>query len=295
MDWMPTSNENLIREVRDKKEATSKDNYLINYHADIWNRLLCDMDTTYYMRSRFFASRCLDGSKRLDGTKTLTGSVGNIEILPYYLIDTEIVLIEDTELKCGYMVSAEHYTSQDLEYNMMMISEFYNEIKLPVEFETDVLFRIRQTTRWKSKARSTYELNVWNGQGLTTGYGVKTSTVFFRSRHLDGSKRLDGTKALTGSVGSVETRTDYLVSVDNKIIESQELSKEYTYDAGASLTPELLPGMHLSVHYWYGRRLDGTGKLDGSQKLDTVPGRVEYSHDNVFEAYTVCQVSGSIG
>ena len=38
----PTSTANLIREVRDKKESTSKDNYLIRYYADVWNKLISE-------------------------------------------------------------------------------------------------------------------------------------------------------------------------------------------------------------------------------------------------------------
>lgn len=292
---MPTSNENLIREVRDKKESTSKDNYLINYYADIWNRMICEEDTVYFMRCRFFGSRSLDGNKKLDGSKLLDGSVGNIELLPYYLMNADTVLIGSTEAEQDYLSYAFHKTKQDQEYDVLAASEFYGPEGLPVYLEMDNLFRIRQTTRWKLKAGNTYFLNIENGQDAVAVYGTRMSTVFFRSRHLDGAKKLDGTKKLTGSVGNVETRTDYLVAVDNRVMDAYELYGEHELEAEHTCEMELQSEIRLSVHYWYGRRLNGTRKLDGSRKLDTVPGRIEYIHNNVFDVYTVCQASGRIG
>lgn len=87
----PTSTANLIREVRDKKESTSKDNYLIRYYADVWNKLISEMDTTYLLRSHFYKQRYLDGSRKLDGSRTLSTLTGRIEARKDYLFDVYTV------------------------------------------------------------------------------------------------------------------------------------------------------------------------------------------------------------
>lgn len=58
---------NLIREVRDKKESTSKDGIR--------------------MTTIFFPARHLDGSRKLDGSRTLSGAIGRIEV--HYLRHTQ--------------------------------------------------------------------------------------------------------------------------------------------------------------------------------------------------------------
>ena len=49
------------------------------------------MDTTYLLRSHFYKQRYLDGSGKLDGSRTLSTLTGRIEARKDYLFDVYTV------------------------------------------------------------------------------------------------------------------------------------------------------------------------------------------------------------
>lgn len=291
----PTSTANLIREVRDKKESTSKDNYLIWYYADVWNKLICEMDTTYLLRSHFYKQRYLDGSGKLDGSRTLCGAVGRIELLPDYLFQTETQVSFLIQTFTEYTALVEHKTVQDQEYEVLMNTRYLRNTDVLISLASDFLFRARETWKWRPEARSEYHMAVRQEQDIASIYGIRMTTIFFPARHLDGSRKLDGSRTLSGAIGRIEGDTGYLLDTQNKIIKTTEQELENVMDVQTNVLPEVSSAARMTAKFWYGRRLDGTRKLDGSRTLSTLTGRIEARKDYLFDVYTVAQGSGSIG
>lgn len=291
----PTSTANLIREVRDKKESTSKDNYLIRYYADVWNKLISEMDTTYLLRSHFYKQRYLDGSRKLDGSRTLSYSVGQIELLPDYLFQTETQVSFMVQAFTEYTALAEHKTVQDQEYEILMNARYLRNTDVLISLASDFLFQVRETWKWHPEVRNEYHMTARQEQDITPAYGIRMTTIFFPARHLDGSRKLDGSRTLSGAVGRIEGDTGYLLDVQNKIIKTTEQELENVMDVQMNVLPEATSTARMTVKFWYGRRLDGNRKLDGSRTLSTLTGRIEARKDYLFDVYTVAQGSGSIG
>ena len=86
-----------------------------------------------------------------------------------------------------------------------------------------------------------------------------------------------------------------MLDVQNKIIETTEQEQENVMDVQMNVLPEVSSTARMTVKFWYGRRLDGSRKLDGSGTLSTLTGRIEARKDYLFDVYTVAQGSGSIG
>lgn len=291
----PTSTANLIREVRDKKESTSKDNYLIRYYADVWNKLISEMDTTYLLRSHFYKQRYLDGSRKLDGSRTLSYSVGQIELLPDYLFQTETQVSFMVQAFTEYTALAEHKTVQDQEYEILMNARYLRNTEVLISLASDFLFQVRETWKWHPEVRNEYHMAARQEQDITPAYGIRMTTIFFPARHLDGSRKLDGSRTLSGAVGRIEGDTGYLLDVQNKIIKTTEQELENVMDVQMNVLPEATSTARMTVKFWYGRRLDGSRKLDESRTLSTLTGRIEARKDYLFDVYTVAQGSGSIG
>ena len=291
----PTSTANLIREVRDKKESTSKDNDLIRYYADVWNKLISEMDTTYQLRSHFYKQRYLDGSRKLDGSRTLSYSVGQIELLPDYLFQTETQVSFMVQAFTEYTALAEHKTVQDQEYEILMNARYLRNTDVLISLASDFLFQVRETWKWHPEVRNEYHMAARQEQDITPAYGIRMTTIFFPARHLDGSRKLDGSRTLSGAVGRIEGDTGYLLDVQNKIIKTTEQELENVMDVQMNVLPEATSTARMTVKFWYGRRLDGSRKLDGSRTLSTLTGRIEARKDYLFDVYTVAQGSGSIG
>lgn len=173
----PTSTANLIREVRDKKESTSKDNYLIRYYADVWNKLISEMDTTYLLRSHFYKQRYLDGSRKLDGSRTLSYSVGQIELLPDYLFQTETQVSFMVQAFTEYTALAEHKTVQDQEYEVLMNARYLRNTDVLVSLASDFLFRVRETWKWHPEARNEYHMAARQEQDITPVYGIRDNYI----------------------------------------------------------------------------------------------------------------------
>ena len=209
----PTSTANLIREVRDKKESTSKDNYLIRYYADVWNKLISEMDTTYLLRSHFYKQRYLDGSGKLDGSRTLCGAVGRIELLPDYLFRTETQVSFLVQAFTEYTALVEHKTVQDQEYEVLMDARYLRNTDVLISLASDFLFQVRETWKWHPEARNEYRMAARQEQDITPAYGIRMTTIFFPARHLDGSRKLDGSRTLSTLTGRIEARKDYLFDV----------------------------------------------------------------------------------
>lgn len=291
----PTSTANLIREVRDKKESTSKDNYLIRYYADVWNKLISEMDTTYLLRSHFYKQRYLDGSGKLDGSRTLCGAVGRIELLPDYLFQTETQVSFLVQAFTEYTALVEHKTVQDQEYEVLMNARYLRNTDVLLSLVSDFLFQVRETWKWHPEARNEYHMAVRQEQDITPAYGIRMTTIFFPARHLDGSRKLDGSRTLSGAIGRIEGDTGYLLDVQNKIIKTTEQELENVMDVQMNVLPEATSTARMTVKFWYGRRLDGSRKLDGSRTLSTLTGRIEARKDYLFDVYTVARGSGNIG
>ena len=209
----PTSTANLIREVRDKKESTSKDNYLIRYYADVWNKLISEMDTTYLLRSHFYKQRYLDGSGKLDGSRTLCGAVGRIELLPDYLFRTETQVSFLVQAFTEYTALVDHKTVQDQEYEVLMDARYLRNTDVLIRLASDFLFQVRETWKWHPEARNEYRMAARQEQDITPAYGIRMTTIFFPARHLDGSRKLDGSRTLSTLTGRIEARKDYLFDV----------------------------------------------------------------------------------
>lgn len=272
--------EQLLGNVRKAEKATQN-----RYYSD----------RTDLLRSHFYKQRYLDGSRKLDGSRTLSYSVGQIELLPDYLFQTETQVSFMVQAFTEYTALAEHKTVQDQEYEVLMNARYLRNTDVLVSLASDFLFRVRETWKWHPEARNEYHMAARQEQDITPVYGIRMTTIFFPARHLDGSRKLDGSRTLSGAIGRIEGDTGYLLDVQNKIIKTTEQELENVMDVQMNVLPEATSTARMTVKFWYGRRLDGSRKLDGSRTLSTLTGRIEARKDYLFDVYTVAQGSGSIG